>query len=158
MKCAALARFTFHPNRAAHHGHKFGGDGQAQTGTAIFSSGGTVGLREGFKNLALMFGRNADAGIFHRKMQAGCAGFVGFFLDIDEHFAMLGKFDRVPYQIDQDLANSARVTEECFRNIRMDFVDQFQILLRGAKAQQRMRSKGKLLPRERYESYDITPT
>jgi len=64
---AAAAHFTLDPNTAAHHFYQTRTDGEAEAGAAVFASGGSVGLAEGFKDESLLVLRNADAGILHRE-------------------------------------------------------------------------------------------
>ena len=48
---------------------------------------------------------------------------------------MLRELDRVSHQIDQQLANPARIPDQRLRNIRLHFVDQLQSLLLDSEAQ-----------------------
>src|ERR1700728_651799 len=99
MKRAAMTGLAFDPDCSAHQVNEAPGDSQAQTGPAIFSSGGTIGLRECVENHTVLVAGNADAAILHAEMQLG--GFVGKFtgLNADRNFSVLGELDGVSDQI-----------------------------------------------------------
>ncbi len=69
MKSAAMSRFALHPDAAAHQFHQAGGYGQPQASAAVLPRSGAVGLRERLKDHAMLFRRNADAGVDDAKTQ-----------------------------------------------------------------------------------------
>ena len=60
---AALAGRALQLDFAAEQVGQFAADGQAQTGAAELAAGARIGLLEGLEDDALLFRRNADAGI-----------------------------------------------------------------------------------------------
>src|SRR5580704_10134437 len=68
-------------------------------------------------------------------MQSG--GVRGSFLLFHTYndLALLGELDRVANQVDDDLAYAAGISEQSFGNIGLNFVDELQPLLVGAKTE-----------------------
>jgi hypothetical protein len=62
---AALARFAFHADFAAHHLRQVARDRQPETGAAELAGGRHIGLLEGLEQAWNLVSRDADAGIFH---------------------------------------------------------------------------------------------
>src|SRR5271154_4446545 len=60
---ASAAHRTLQANLAAQQTRQFAADGKAQAGAAVPSAGGSIGLLEGFKDDALLFLCDADAGV-----------------------------------------------------------------------------------------------
>ena len=61
----------------------------------------------------------------------------GFFarIDTDDHFSLIGELDGIPQQVEQDLAQTARVAPQGRRQIRMDQTGHLQALIVGALGQ-----------------------
>ena len=66
-KCAPGPRRALQPDLAAEQTGEFAADGESQARAAILPAGGSVGLLERFEDDALLFRRNADAGIGYRE-------------------------------------------------------------------------------------------
>ena len=102
---AALARFAFDAHFTAHQGGQALGDGQPQAGAAELAGGRAVGLDEGFEQLVAGLGRQADAGIAHRKAQGQLL--IGAIQHIHAQADRAGgrEFDGVAGEIEQGLAH-----------------------------------------------------
>src|ERR1039457_250873 len=92
------------------------GDGEPQARAAVLARGGAIGLREGFENLLLLFQRNADARVAHRKVQQQFLALAAFQVRGDHDFALLGELERVAHQVVHYLAEPGRVAHHHFRD------------------------------------------
>jgi hypothetical protein len=81
------------------------------------------------ENSLLLIQRDSYACIANRELQTSAAVRNRLQRYIHAHFAMLGEFDRIPYQIDQDLSQSYLVTDQVSRHIGRDTQRKFQALL-----------------------------
>ncbi len=78
--------------------------------------------------------RDADAGVGHRHVQQDDIVRNRLFSrDAKNDFAVLGELDRVPDQVDDDLAQASGVAPDHGRQERVDVDDQFQPLLMRAQ-------------------------
>src|SRR5215471_15489321 len=89
-KCRALARLRLDPDLASVHLNDTLGYGEPQAGAALLAGDGVVGLLELLKQLDLISGGDAGAGVADRDME--CA-IVRFRLDGD--FAGIGELNGV---------------------------------------------------------------
>src|SRR4030095_16829451 len=135
MESAALSGFTLDPDLSAHHADQAVGNGEAEAGAAVLAAHGAVGLRERFKNGALLFPGDTDSGISNGEMQAKM--FVGNGIDgyVDHDFAALGELQGCAEKVQNDLAQADRVAEKIFRNIAFQVTGELEAFLCGADAQ-----------------------
>ena len=109
---AAVVAIAAQLDVSLHHLYQALGDGQPQAGAAEAPRGGAVGLAEGLKQLALLFGGDADAGILYREA-AGCLLLIlSQQLDADHHLTAFGELDGVAHQVGQHLAEPLAVAEQ----------------------------------------------
>ena len=114
----------------AHQRRKLAADGQPQARAAVFPRSKRVGLAEGIENVALRFGRDADARVDHFESQQII---VGQELDAHDHFSGIGEFDGVAHQVDQNLAQPHRIAAHFGRHIEPDIACQLEPLGVGAR-------------------------
>ena len=130
-KGAAPPRLTVHGDPPAHQGHQPGCNRQAQPCAAVLPRGGGVLLLESPEDRLLLLGRNADAGVGDREVQADFPvghGIAGDF-DPHDHLALLGELDGVTNQVEQRLAQPAGVADQGIGHARLHVADQFQSFL-----------------------------
>src|ERR1044071_9200534 len=70
VKCRTLPCGTLCPNSTSHEADETRRYGQSQTCPAILSRRGATGLLEWIENLLEVLRGNADAGVFHAKVQS----------------------------------------------------------------------------------------
>src|SRR5262245_19575848 len=99
-KSASPAELAFKRDLSAQHFYQTFGDRQSQAGTFMLAASGAIRLHKGFEQPPLLFSGNADAGIRHLDFKGRV---VGRKSGDDLNVALLGKLDRVAYQIEQDL-------------------------------------------------------
>ena len=75
---------------------------------------------------------DADAGIIHRKAQRYRIPFALRQRHLDEDFAALGEFYCVADEIDQNLAQAHRITDQSRGDIFGDEMDELEAFLRAA--------------------------
>ena len=130
-----LAGDAFYPNTAAHHFDQLLGDRETEAGAAIFAGYLAIGLREGGKNRFLVFRRNPDTRVVDRDFEA----VIGFPFGLratregKADCAVLGEFDGVAQQVDQDLTQPHRIAEDEARCIRTQVAGEFQTFQRDAR-------------------------
>ena len=114
----------FDADVAAEDGDEAMGDGESEAGAAVFAGGGGVDLAEGLEEPVLAFERDADAGVAHREAKPlGLVGRGGGETGrADENLAVLGEFDGVGDEIDEDLANAEGVADEERRDVVGDLL------------------------------------
>ena len=132
VKGAALTWEAFQPNAARHQFDQALADGQSQSCAAVSPSHRTVGLREGFENLLLLFDGHTDTSIPHGKMEEGGAC-LQLADDVDGDFTLFGKLDGIADQIDQDLADASGIADQSLGKFRVHVVDEFDSILVRAK-------------------------
>jgi hypothetical protein len=74
-----------------------------------------------WKSMADLFGRDADAGVAHGEVEhVAVSTFTGAIdlADEEEDLALLGEFDGVADEVDEDLLNALEVTHEFARQRR----------------------------------------
>src|SRR5207237_10937 len=122
---------------AIHHFDQRCGNCQAETSASEFSVGGAIRLGEGLKNNLLLVWRNANAGISNTKMKVnfvhvGEPGIYG-----NEYFTLIRKLNGTAHQINQHLAEAARITGGNFWNAAAHLRDQLQAFLASPESQGR---------------------
>ena len=88
---------------------EFLGDGQAEAGAAVLAGGGGVGLFKGLEEAAHLFVGEADAGVGDGEVDKLAVVVFVLYTSLDDDFALLGEFDGVIAEIDEDLAEAKRV-------------------------------------------------
>ena len=109
---AAVPLRAVHVQRASHEAHEPRRDREAEAGAAEQACGGPVGLREGLEDGLLPRGRDADAGVTHREVQARLALRIVGQVHEQLHRSGLGELDRVAEQVDEHLPQASRVAED----------------------------------------------
>ena len=135
MEGAPLAERTFDPNTASHHLHDLARNRQSQTRAPKASGGRAIRLREGVKDAGLFFRSDADARVLHAEVKARDHVISGLPLDGQVDLASFGEFQRVPQQVDQNLAQPAGVAHQSVGHVRLDAAIQLQAFLVGAQGQ-----------------------
>src|SRR5713226_1911713 len=132
MKRASLPRLAFNPDPSAHEMDQLSRDGKPETCSPILSRCGTIGLREGLKDLGVHLLRDAHSCITHRKLEFHFFRADGVASDADDDLAGFRKLDAVPNQVDDDLPEPGGVSHEFLRDFGRDIERKFQALLVGA--------------------------
>jgi len=83
------------------------------------SRGGSIGLGEGRKNLFLPFQGNTDSCISHSEPKRQNLVILRLHLNRESHFAGAREFDRVSYQVHDNLAQPHRVARDDIGNCRI---------------------------------------
>src|SRR5262245_664586 len=107
-------------------------DRKPQTGSAISPRGRTIGLMECLKDSRLSFFRNPNSAIADSKTQQYPAigfTFVGYSY---YHFALLGEFDGIAEQVDQNLAQTARISPQLSRHVTINHREQLHAFSLGS--------------------------
>ena len=99
-------------NLTAHQSDQPAGNRQAQTGAAKLARRRPVGLLKGVENPRLRIGRDTDPLVTHGEIQRQRIGRSGALADRQRHLALLGKFDGIAHQIEQDLLQAQRIAQQ----------------------------------------------
>ena len=122
-KSTADAESAFQPDAAAHQFDKLFGNCKAESGAAVFAGSRSIGLGEAFEDRIDFIGGDADAGIDHGEAQAAAIrrkGRIGLGFDSDFQTAGVGEFDGIAQQIDEHLAQTIGIADECDRRSGSD--------------------------------------
>ena len=132
MKSAARAKIALDPDVAIHQLDEFFGNRKSETSASVLSGGGAVGLAEGLEQAGRLFGRHADASCHARKISDSLCP-EPFPPGATRHndLATFGEFHRIVDEIDQDLTETQRVSNEIRRQILLRSDEEFQISCRG---------------------------
>ena len=101
-----------HPHRPAHQSHQLLRNREAQAGAAVFARSGAVHLGELLEQPAKFLRRDADAGVFHLDPHLRGVRSLVEAVDADDDMAVVGEFDGVARQVDDDLPQASRVADE----------------------------------------------
>ncbi len=123
------------PQTASHQRYQLHRDGQTQSGAAIPASDRAVGLGEGLEDHGLLIGRDTDARVLDAKVQAHLVAARFLLFHADDDFAVLGEFDGVADQVNQDLTEPAGVAHQNLRHVSGNLTGQLQAFLLGTHAQ-----------------------
>jgi hypothetical protein len=104
----------------AHEFYEAFADGEAEAGAAVAASRGSVDLLERTEKEIERAGGDADTGICNQKFKPVVDASLLGGLDFEADFTLIGKFDRVADEIDEDLAQAGRVTAETGRGLGGD--------------------------------------
>ena len=133
-KDAALARFAFNLQVATHQFHQPGRDGKPKPGAAKFASGRGIGLREGFKNVPELLGRDADTGVAHCETQRRGSVMACINADAAVNLSVCCELDGIAKQIEQHLAQTCGVAPHAARHIGGKLAMELQPLAQSRRA------------------------
>src|SRR5439155_21447253 len=103
----------------ADHFYESPSEGQPEAVPSITPSIKIIPFRKGLKDSRLIFLLHPNSYVYHREMQLNHASFERKRFDAQPNFAALGKFDRVPHQVCDDLPQPGRVTVDDFRHFSL---------------------------------------
>ena len=127
---------AFRTDVAAHEFHNLLADGEAKTGAAESAGCRRVGLRECREERGNHVLVDADSRVLHLHTECEPAGCGLLAVDGNEHVAALSELDGVACQVEQNLAQAARVADHASRCERRVANDELDVLLDGAWRQQ----------------------
>ncbi len=104
-KGRALSQLAVEAERAMHGFDQFLDDDEAEAGAAIALVAAGIGLAELFEDALAGFRGDPGAGVAHGKAHQALVGQA----DMDQHAALMGEFQRIAGQVEQDLAQAAFV-------------------------------------------------
>ena len=113
-------------------------NGQTQTGTAKAAASAAVGLTEGRKDLLLLLGWNANAGIGDGNVQLLLALVVQLAIDPNADASLLGELHGVADQVGDDLANAFGIAKPEHWQFTAVQIHQIQPFAAGRLPKQRM--------------------
>src|SRR5260370_10231885 len=116
MEGAASSELAFNSEHSPHQLHQARADRKAKSGASVFSRGGPIGLAEGFEDQLLLFGRDPNAGIAHGEAESAGGRIACVASNVNRHFASLCEFDGVADQVQQDLAQPVRISDQAIRH------------------------------------------
>lgn len=134
-KGASLACLTLDRDLAAKQASQCLAEMQSQSGSLAPARMMVVGLYKELKELGLVFWMNADTGIGHTHLDEPPA-VIRVLSQGQAHLAVIGEFDRVVHQVNQDLAERAPISLPHDWLRRADN-RQYDPLLLGQRAQAR---------------------
>ena len=111
-KAAAFPKFALDADFPAHELDQVAANSEAQARAAVFSRRGGIGLAERLEQLGALFGSHpaADIAYFETQPQPIFPG-IGH-TRAHQHLPLVGEFDGVATQIDEDLADTQRIADE----------------------------------------------
>ena len=107
---SAQPRGTLQPDLATHQGGQGLADTQAQAGTTITAGGGALCLFKGIEDPAKRLWAHTDAAVAHTEAQLLLPLPLRQQLHRDLDKAPLGKFDGIADKVEEDLAQTQRIT------------------------------------------------
>ena len=99
VKGAPLARLTVDPNLPSHHFNQAGGNRQSESGSAVFSRRGAIGLCEGFEDGLLLLFRDSAPRIDDLEVKGDFPLRCRVRGGVHHHFAAVREFDRVTCEV-----------------------------------------------------------
>ena len=118
--------FAFHAHVALHQQGQTFGDGQAKSGTAVLARGAGVCLLKALEQPALLFQREAYAGIGDSDVKQQFLRMALLDTNHNVYLAAVGELQRIVGIVDDDLAQTQRVTDQAPGNICRHVEHQFQ--------------------------------
>ena len=135
----APPRLALEADLAAHEMHQLAANCQPQARAAEAPARRSVALGERLEEPGLHGGRNADARVAHRHAK-GCPPARGVHpADAHRHFARVGELDRVAHEVDDHLADAARIGLERRRQPGIEFAGEDQLFFARPPGQERQR-------------------
>jgi hypothetical protein len=119
-------------NLAAHEFDQLFGDGEAESGSAVFAGGRAVDLGEGLEEVGQGFLWDSEAGVAHGEQEGDVVGGVVGAGHLDDDLALIGELEGVDDEVGQDLAKTARVPAESVGHISFNEGYQFDVFGLGA--------------------------
>ena len=132
MEYASRTRFALHPNTAAHGFDQAGRDGETEPGPSEFPGHRTVGLRETFEDGFLFLQRNAHPSVGDREMQRGFCFRLFYSLNAEHNLAFRRELHRIAHQIQHDLAQARRISQQSLRHVGKNVIHQLEPFLVSA--------------------------
>ena len=136
-EAAAPAGFAFYAHAPAQELGQLAHDSQAQARSPEASAGRAVGLGEALEDRLLGIGRNAHAGVGNDEAQPGLLLLRALEAHLERHMALVGEFDGVGRQVDQDLAQMLAAAAQAAGCGGVDMHDEAQALALCLGAQDR---------------------
>ena len=124
-----------HADTTAHELHQLLGDGGAQACAAVLARCARVLLGEAFEDTFQGVGHNTDAGIVNLEVQHQLAGRIGATAHFQADTSVIGEFDRVGNEVEQNFAQVMRIADQTVGCIRRDAHQEAQSLLQRRGAQ-----------------------
>ena len=132
----SLAGRALGADLAAHQLDEARGDRQPEAGSLVAARRGGIDLREFVEHRLQLVGGDTDAGILDTDPDSDLLIFA-FAGDVDEHVAALGELHRIADKVGRDLAETPDIADHRLRQFRIDAHDEFEVLLRDARRNQR---------------------
>src|SRR4029077_14183651 len=118
---AAPSELAFDPDFPSHHADEPAGYGEPEARSPIFSRGGGIRLGKWIEDRLQFFVRNPDPRVRDYKVQSVIVLTDRFHLDLYGHLALVGEFNGVACQVDNDLTQPAGISLHEFRHLRSHF-------------------------------------
>src|ERR1700730_6026581 len=127
-KGGTFAQLALDTNVSLHHPNQLAGNGQSQTGSAIFASGRPVGLPEGIEEMKLRLWTDSNSVVLHFESEHHLSGRLGLLRDSQNDVPLFGELNRVVENVGEDLAQSLGVAPEIGEDSMVLKSQQFQAL------------------------------
>jgi hypothetical protein len=111
------------------------GEGQSQPGTPVQPMASSVCLLKLLEEPFLLVQCDSDPGVTDNELQTSAVVRNRFHRYIYPDFSVLREFNRIPNQIDQDLAKTDWITSQVNGHIRRDVHCEFQSFLVGEEGE-----------------------
>src|SRR6185503_9584269 len=122
---ASLTQRTLYADLPSHPFHELFANGKAQSGAAKLARGRSVRLGKGLEQKPLYLGGNADPRVDHGKFDQSATSALLAPCDMNHHFALWGKLERIADKIEKDLTQAAGVSPYSSGHFRMQETAQF---------------------------------
>ena len=106
-----------HGDIATHQGRQVFADDQAETGSGETTGVGTFDLAEGLEQVLLILFGDTDAAILDRNFDARAVLLAVLHADPNHDLALIGEFDRVADQVEQNLLQAQLVADQPARRV-----------------------------------------
>ena len=138
-KVLPFADHALDPDPAAHHADQTPRDGQPQPRPAVAARRGGVGLLEGLEYERLLFRGDPDPRVRDRDVKLHRIGRLSLGAHPNDDRAPLRELERIPDQVQDDLAQAAGIPDERVGRVPGDVDCELQPLLVGAEGQRLQR-------------------
>src|SRR5271169_6566378 len=129
MEGAAYSRLTLSPNVALHHLDQALGDGESKPCATVFARGRSVGLRESLEQPGALLGSHTDATVADRELHLHAVRRLLLQSNCYQYLAAIREFDRVVDQVDKDLAETQRITNQVGRDVMLGRDQELEVLV-----------------------------